>query len=135
MLASGVAAYLTKPLDLAELGRLVHSFRTKGDSTRSRDDTTMSHSMLYIDDSVDNLVLVRAHSPAPRGRPAPRGQNRQDGIAAALGDPPSLILLDNRLPDSSGMQVLLQLAAGASGFLAKPFAVGELLAIVARHLG
>ena len=32
MLASGVAAYLTKPLDLAELGRLVHSFRTKGHS-------------------------------------------------------------------------------------------------------
>ncbi len=32
MLASGVAAYLTKPLDLAELGRLVHSFRTEGHS-------------------------------------------------------------------------------------------------------
>ena len=32
MLASGVAAYLIKPLDLAELGRLVHSFRTKGHS-------------------------------------------------------------------------------------------------------
>jgi DNA-binding response OmpR family regulator len=27
------------------------------------------------------------------------------------------------------------LAAGASGFLAKPFTVGELLAIIARHLG
>jgi len=32
LLASGVAAYLTKPLDLAELGRLVHSFRTEGHS-------------------------------------------------------------------------------------------------------
>ena len=37
--------------------------------------------------------------------------------------------------DSGQAMVKDLLAAGASGFLAKPFAVGELLAIVARHLG
>jgi CheY-like chemotaxis protein len=36
--------------------------------------------------------------------------------------------------DSGQAMVEDLLAAGASGFLAKPFAVGELLAIVARHL-
>jgi CheY-like chemotaxis protein len=122
----------------------------------------MSHSVLYIDDSDDNLVLVERilrRREDVRLRVARTGH---DGIASALGDPPNLILLDNRLPDSSGMQVLLQLAAspataavpvvvlsgdsgqamvkdllaaGASGFLAKPFAVGELLAVIARHLG
>jgi DNA-binding response OmpR family regulator len=36
----------------------------------------------------------------------------------------------------SGQEMVKDLhAAGASGFLAKPFAVGELLAIIARHLG
>jgi CheY-like chemotaxis protein len=37
--------------------------------------------------------------------------------------------------DSGQAMVKDLLAAGASGFLAKPFAVGELLAIIARHLG
>jgi CheY-like chemotaxis protein len=32
MRASGAAAYLTKPLDLAELGHLIHSFRAGGHS-------------------------------------------------------------------------------------------------------
>jgi CheY-like chemotaxis protein len=40
------------------------------------------------------------------------------------------------LSGDSGQEMVEDLlAAGASGFLAKPFAVGELLAIVARHLG
>ena len=36
----------------------------------------------------------------------------QDGLAAAVGEPPALILLDNRLPDGIGMQVLRRLAGG-----------------------
>jgi DNA-binding response OmpR family regulator len=95
----------------------------------------MSHSVLYIDDSDDNLVLVERILRRREDVRLRVARTEHDGIAAALGDPPSLILLDNRLPDSSGMQVLLQLAAGASGFLAKPFAVGELLAVIARNLG
>jgi CheY-like chemotaxis protein len=121
----------------------------------------MSHTVLYIDDSDDNLVLVERmlrRRQDVRLRVAKTGHG---GVEAALRDPPNLILLDNRLPDSSGMEVLLQLAAspataavpvvvlsgdsgqatvndllaaGASDFLAKPFAMAELLATVARYL-
>jgi DNA-binding response OmpR family regulator len=37
--------------------------------------------------------------------------------------------------DSGQAMVKDLLAAGASDFLAKPFAIGDLLALVARHLG
>jgi DNA-binding response OmpR family regulator len=37
--------------------------------------------------------------------------------------------------DSGQAQVKDLLAAGASDFLAKPFALGELLATIARYLG
>jgi CheY-like chemotaxis protein len=122
----------------------------------------VSHTVLYIDDNDDNLVLVERilrRREDVRLRVARTGR---DGVEAALGDPPSLILLDNRLPDSNGLQVLRQLAAspdtaavpvvvlsgdtgqamvnellaaGASDFLAKPFVVGDLLAVIARYLG
>jgi CheY-like chemotaxis protein len=122
----------------------------------------MSHTVLYIDDSDDNLVLVERMLRRREDVRLRVARTGQDGIETALGDPPSLILLDNRLPDSSGLQVLLQLAAspatakipvvilsgdsgqaqvkellaaGASDFLAKPFAIGELLAAIARYLG
>ena len=121
----------------------------------------MSHTMLYIDDSDDNLVLVERIL-RPRGDVRLRvAQTGPNGVEAAIGDPPNLILLDNRLPDSSGLEVLGQLAAspataavpvvvfsgdtgremvnellaaGASGFLAKPFAIADLLAVIARYL-
>jgi CheY-like chemotaxis protein len=122
----------------------------------------VNHTVLYIDDSDDNLVLVERilrRRGDVRLRVARTGR---EGIEAAVGDPPGLILLDNRLPDSSGLQVLRELAvspataavpvvmlsgdseqamvkellaAGASDFLAKPFAVGDLLALIARYLG
>jgi CheY-like chemotaxis protein len=122
----------------------------------------MSHTVLYIDDSDDNLVLVERIL-RRRGDVSLRvARTGRDGIEAATGDPPGLILLDNRLPDSNGLQVLRELAAspataavpvvvlsgdsgqamvkdllaaGASDFLAKPFAVGDLLALIARYLG
>ncbi|HLN67221.1 MAG TPA: response regulator [Streptosporangiaceae bacterium] len=121
----------------------------------------MSHTVLYIDDSDDNLVLVERIL-RPRGDVRLRvAQTGRDGVEAAIGDPPNLILLDNRLPDSSGLQVLGELAAspttaavpvvvfsgdtgqemvkellaaGASDFLAKPFAIRDLLAVIARYL-
>jgi DNA-binding response OmpR family regulator len=85
----------------------------------------------------------------------------RDGIKAAIDGQPALILLDNRLPDTSGEQVLLQLAtapataaipvvilsgdsnpvtvnellaAGAADFLVKPFDIHQLLAIIGRYL-
>jgi CheY-like chemotaxis protein len=113
--------------------------------------------VLYIDDNQNNILLVQRlcdvqlHT-AVTGR---------DGIRAAIDDPPALILLDNRLPDADGEQILRQLAAtpataaipvvilsgdsgravinellaaGAAEFLAKPFDIQELLAIIGRYL-
>lgn len=122
----------------------------------------MSHTVLYIDDSDDNLVLVERILRRREDVWLRVARTGRDGVEAALGDPPSLILLDNRLPDSNGLQVLRQLAAspdtaavpvvvlsgdtgqaivnellaaGASDFLAKPFVVSDLLAMIARYLG
>jgi CheY-like chemotaxis protein len=122
----------------------------------------MSATVLYIDDGQDNLLLVQRL--LKRARPDIQLQTATtggDGIQTAVGTQPALILLDNRLPDSSGEQVLRQLAAspataaipviilsgdsgqatvtellaaGATDFLAKPFDIHQLLAVIERHL-
>jgi CheY-like chemotaxis protein len=88
-------------------------------------------------------------------------QTAQDGLQTAATENPALILLDNRLPDATGSQVLAELtttpataaipvviisgdsgretaaalmAEGAAGFVAKPFDVAELLTVIDRHL-
>jgi CheY-like chemotaxis protein len=118
--------------------------------------------VLYIDDSQDNILLVQRlfqrKCPDIQLRTAMTGH---DGIRVAVDDQPALILLDNRLPDASGEQVLRNLAAapataaipvvilsgdsspatvnellaaGAADFVAKPFDIHQLLAIVGRYL-
>jgi CheY-like chemotaxis protein len=118
--------------------------------------------VLYIDDNPDNILVVqrlfKRRCPDIQLHTAMTGR---DGISAAIDDQPALILLDNRLPGTSGEQILRQLAAvpataaipvvilsgdsnpaiinellaaGAAGFLAKPFDIHELLAIVGRYL-
>ncbi len=123
----------------------------------------MNGVVLYIDDDQDNIFLLqrlfKRTCPDSQLRTAMTGR---DGIGAAIDDPPALILLDNRLPDINGEQVLRQLAAtpataaipvvilsgdsdpvtvnellaaGAADFLAKPFDIHQLLAIIGRYLG
>jgi CheY-like chemotaxis protein len=118
--------------------------------------------VLYIDDDEDNVFLLRRlftrKCPDIQLHTAMTGY---DGVQAAVDDPPALILLDNRLPDASGEQVLRLLAAapgtavipviilsgdsnpatvdglraaGAADFLGKPFEADQLLAIVGRYL-
>jgi CheY-like chemotaxis protein len=118
--------------------------------------------VLYIDDSQDNIFLLerlfKRRCPDIQLHTAMTGR---DGIRAAIDDQPALILLDNRLPDTNGEQVLRQLAAtpattaipviilsgdsdpvtvsellaaGAADFLAKPFDIHQLLAIIGRYL-
>jgi CheY-like chemotaxis protein len=85
----------------------------------------------------------------------------RDGLEAAANDPPNLILLDNRLPDATGSDVLRQLALskataaipvimlsadsgaaiadelmelGAVGFLVKPFDIHHFISILDRYL-
>jgi CheY-like chemotaxis protein len=122
----------------------------------------VSRIVLYIDDNADNLRLVERLLQRHEGVELRTAMSGQDGLAAAAAEPPALILLDNRLPDGNGMQVLTQLAtqpatagvpvvilsgdtgrttvgellaAGAVGFLPKPFDIADFTAIIERHLG
>ena len=122
----------------------------------------MNGIVLYIDDDQDSLFLLqrlfKLKRPDIQLHTAMTGS---DGIKAAIDDQPALILLDNRLPDTNGEQVLRQLAAvpataaipvvilsgdsnpvtvnellaaGAADFLVKPFDIHQLLTIIGRYL-
>jgi CheY-like chemotaxis protein len=122
----------------------------------------MNGGVLYIDDSEDNIFLLerlfKRSCPDIQLHTAMTGR---DGVTAAIDHQPALILLDNRLPDTNGGQVLRQLAAtpataaipvvilsgdsnpatvdellaaGAADFLVKPFDIHQLLAIIGRYL-
>jgi CheY-like chemotaxis protein len=122
----------------------------------------MNGVVLYIDDDEDNIFLLRRlfqrKCPDIQLHTAMTGH---DGVRVAIDDQPALILLDNRLPDGSGEQVLRHLAAapataaipvvilsgdsnpatvnellaaGAADFLGKPFEAHQLLAIIGRYL-
>jgi CheY-like chemotaxis protein len=122
----------------------------------------MNSVVLYIDDDRDNILLVQRL--LKRARPDIElhiAKTGGDGTRAAADSRSALILLDNRLPDTNGGQVLRQLAAnpatavipvvilsgdtgkvtvgellaaGAADFLAKPFDIHQLLAIVERYV-
>jgi CheY-like chemotaxis protein len=116
----------------------------------------MNHAMLYIEDDDNNIALVKA---LLRRRPHIELQvamNGRDGVQAAIDGQPGLILLDNRLPDATGSQVLRELAStsataaipvvvlssdsgelidellanGAAGAVPKPFEIRQFMAII-----
>jgi CheY-like chemotaxis protein len=122
----------------------------------------MNGVILCIDDSADNIFLLqhlfKRKYPDIQLHSAMTGR---DGIRAAIDDQPALILLDNRLPDINGEQVLRELAAtqataaipvvilsgdsnpaavdellaaGAADYLVKPFDIQQLMAIIGRYL-
>ena len=122
----------------------------------------MPPAVLYIDDNEDNLRLVaRILGRYRADTELLVAGTGLDGLRAAIESRPGLILLDNRLPDATGAGVLHQLAstdvtaqipvvilsgdsgqstveqllaAGAAGFLAKPFTVPEFIAMLDRFL-
>jgi CheY-like chemotaxis protein len=123
---------------------------------------SMNAVMLCIDDNEDSIFLIRRlfkrSWPDIQLHTATTGR---DGIRAAIDDQPALILLDNRLPDVNGEEVLRQLAAtpatagipvvilsgdsdpatvdellaaGAADYLVKPFNIHRFTAIVGRYV-
>jgi CheY-like chemotaxis protein len=117
--------------------------------------------VLYLEDSADNVLLVERLLRRRGGTELRVADNAQDGLAAANDRRPDLILLDNRLPDATGEDVLRALsasastagipvvivsgdsaretadqlrAAGADEILIKPFNIHEFLTIVGRYL-
>lgn len=121
----------------------------------------MNRSVLYIEDDPDNIRLMERLLKRRPDIGLHVASNARDGIAAAIGEQPALILLDNHLPDATGAKVLRQLASaeataaipvvvvsgdsgraiatellatGASGFLEKPYDIHHLMAIIDRYL-
>jgi CheY-like chemotaxis protein len=120
----------------------------------------MNHALLYIEDDEQNIALVEA---VLRRRPQIElhvAMNGRDGVRAAIDLRPALILLDNRLPDITGREILQELAAssatatipvvvlsgdsdeiinellasGAAESVAKPFSVRQFIGIIDRYL-
>jgi CheY-like chemotaxis protein len=119
----------------------------------------MNRSMLYIEDDPDNIRLVQRlllkRRPDTELHVATNGRN---GVTAAISEQPALILLDNRLADATGTEVLRQLTSAqattaipviivsgdtgqaiasellAAGFLVKPYDIHQLIAIIHRYL-
>src|SRR5271156_1964725 len=120
----------------------------------------MNHTLLYIEDDEHNIALVEA---VLRRRPQIElhvAMNGRDGVQAAIDKQPGLILLDNRLPDTTGSKILQELASssataaipvviltgdsdevidellasGAAESVAKPFSFRQFIEIIDRYL-
>jgi CheY-like chemotaxis protein len=120
----------------------------------------MNHAVLYIEDDDNNISLVEA---LLRRRPHIELQvamNGRDGVQAAIDNQPGLILLDNRLPDATGSEILQELgstsataaipvvvlssdpdelidqllANGAAEAVPKPFDIHLFMAMIDRYL-
>ena len=116
--------------------------------------------LLYIEDNDDNISLVKA---LLKRRPQIElhvATNGRDGVQAAIDKRPDLILLDNRLPDATGREILQELASasataavpvvifsgdsdevidellasGAAESVAKPFNMNQFIGIIDRYL-
>ena len=114
----------------------------------------MRRRVLVVDDEADFLAtyerLLRR-----QGYEVVTATSRAAGLAALAGEPPHLVISDLRLPDGDGLDVVraargarapvpvivvtgypsdetrrAALAAGATTFLAKPFAAAVLLAAI-----
>jgi CheY-like chemotaxis protein len=120
----------------------------------------VNHARLYIEDDENNIYLVES---LMKRRPQIElhvARNGRDGIQAAIDKQPALILLDNRLPDATGSEILQELASatataaipvvvlsgdsgeiikrllanGAIDSVSKPFDIHQLMAIIDRYL-
>jgi CheY-like chemotaxis protein len=130
-------------------------------SLRPQKASPVNRTMLYIEDHAYTRGLVEKilHQLRPQIE-LHMATNARDGVKAAIDVRPALILLDNRLPDATGGEVLRQLASseitagipvivvsgdsaktgdnllasGASEFLLKPFDIEQLTAMIDRYI-
>ena len=121
----------------------------------------MNRTILYIEDHAVSRRLVEQMLSMLRPQIELHvATNARDGVKAAIDERPALILLDNRLPDATGGEVLRQLASseataaipvviisgdsaktgdellaiGASEFLPKPFDIDHLVTMIDRYI-
>ena len=73
-----------------------------------------THQVLYIEDSADNIKLVSKLLHAEGNIKLVTAMTGEQGLEYAMRHPPSLILLDIRLPDMSGYDVFERLRAHAT---------------------
>jgi DNA-binding response OmpR family regulator len=114
-------------------------------------------SILLVEDEADLSGVLRRHLEAD-GHQVRQAFTGPEGLAAALADPPDLILLDWMLPDLDGLALcrqvrqrhlvpivmltargqevdrVLGLEAGADDYILKPFSIREVLARVRAML-
>jgi len=121
----------------------------------------MTHSALYIEDNASSIRLIQIllrRRPDIELRVARTGR---DGVKSAVDEPPELIILDNRLPDARGGDVLRALSgepavdgipivilsgdadtqvardmldSGAAEYIAKPFDIHYFLRVIDRYI-
>jgi len=119
----------------------------------------MSPRVLYVDDHEDTRALMRLVF-TRSGYEVVMAGSASEALAQARNEEFEIYILDNRLPDSSGVDLLVGLreldphtpvvfysgdgfdahrqsamAAGAQAYLLKPCEPGELLATVSRLIG
>jgi CheY-like chemotaxis protein len=120
----------------------------------------VKHALLYIEDDESNIFLVEALLRRRRHIALHVARNGRDGVQAAIDKHPDLILLDNRLPDATGREILRELtsvsattsipvvvfssdsggvidellANGAAESVSKPFDIHLFMAMIDRYL-
>ena len=117
-----------------------------------------SSSMLYVDDTEDNILLMRQLLRLRTHVELRVATTGTLGLESALAEPPSFILLDQRMPDLLGSEVIARLKEspshatipvilssadptlareatgwGADGFLPKPFELKHLLELIDQY--
>lgn len=76
----------------------------------------MTHTVLYIEDNPDNMMLVQRALEA-RGYKLLKAKNGQEGVTTAENEDVNLILLDINLPDIDGYEVARRLRSSSKRVL------------------